>query len=147
MPRNMLTDEEKGIIVGMHQGGMTVQNVIKVYRERGTVARPKHAGRPPKLSERDIRHAVREKSRGDNMTLGEITNTLPVKMSQATVRKALRTHSSPHSQSHSHSQSRSRSRSHSHSEAVNVRLRGRQKGIFVILRRSEGGRKWHSDNW
>jgi transposase len=100
----MLSDEEKALIVDMHLGGKTqaqvakeygisrnsVTTLVKAYRTRGTVARPKNAGRPPKLSERDVRNLVRESKHNRRATLQDITNTLPDKVCQATVRKALR---------------------------------------------------------
>jgi transposase len=102
--RKMLSDEEKGFVVGMYLGDKmqvqvakargipptSVATLVKAYRTRGSVACPKNAGWPPKLRGRDVRSVVRESKRKRRPTLQDITNTLPDKVCQAIVRKALR---------------------------------------------------------
>lgn len=67
----------------------SVYRVLRNFRNRGSVERPSGSGRPKKLGERDVRSLVHHAKKNRRATLGEITNYLPDKVSESTVRRAL----------------------------------------------------------
>jgi transposase len=102
MPKHLST-EEKGVIVGMNLAGMkhreiaeargvpksTVSGIISNYGIRGTTTHAQGAGRPPALTERDIRSVARSARRDRRATLREIASILPHQVSERTVQRAL----------------------------------------------------------
>lgn len=105
MKTRALTDDEKGVVVGMHKAGMrgahiavdlkmppsTVYTVLHNYRLRGSVVSPKSPGRPRKLTYRNMRHLERMLDDDRRLPLMEITNKMTdiAKVSCRTVRNAL----------------------------------------------------------
>lgn len=97
------TQFEKGMVVGMWRHGAvhqeiadeldiprrSVTTIIAAYRDRGNTLRPTTPTKPRKLSERDVRSLVRCTKRDRRAPLAEIAQNLPVKVSEATVRRAL----------------------------------------------------------
>jgi hypothetical protein len=93
----------RGQIVGMSKAGSkspaiaaelnvserTVRSVLQQFKNRGDVEIKKSPGRPRKLSERDVRSVVTYLHKNRRATLADITNSLPTKVSQSTVRRTL----------------------------------------------------------
>ena len=67
----------------------TAQRVIKQYKETGSVSRKPRPGRPKKLTPYDERHIVRLARQNRRMPFREITNILPTRISESTVRRVL----------------------------------------------------------
>lgn len=94
----------RGQIVGMGKAGSeaskiahtlsvnkrTVLRILKKYKEEGTLEPKTSPGRPRKLDDRDVRSVVSVLNKNRRATLSEITNSIPAKVSKATVRRALR---------------------------------------------------------
>lgn len=94
---------QKNIIVALNKAGHSAKEIVEqtghnkdaVYRvlrnfqQRGTVETPKALGRPKLLNERDSRALIKYIKQNRRATLGEIANTMPVKVSESTLRKAL----------------------------------------------------------
>lgn len=107
MKTRALTDAEKGVVVGMHTGGMrgaqiarelkmsasTVYGVLGSYKKRGTVVSPKSPGRPRKLTRRNMSYLERLLDKDRRASLTEITNQMAsiAKVSTRIVRNALQT--------------------------------------------------------
>jgi transposase len=96
--------EENTRVVGMFKGGcrmseiavsmdipkQSISDILKKYRIENTVETSRHSGRPKKLSEWDIRAIVQVAKQHMKATLVDITNSLPVQVSQTVVRQALK---------------------------------------------------------
>jgi len=67
----------------------SVYSILRRYEVAGTVETPKRPGRPPSLTERDIRRVVRTSKQNRRKTLQDITNLACPNVSPDTVRKAL----------------------------------------------------------
>jgi transposase len=68
----------------------TVYRTLRNFKSRNTLERLEGSGRPKKLNDRDTRSLVKYLRANRRATLGDITNSLPVKVSEGTIRKALR---------------------------------------------------------
>lgn len=93
-------------IVGMHEGNpeisyaaigralevsrQTVSNVVKRFRDRGTVEIRNSPGRPRKLSARDERAVVNASKRDRRIAIGTIAQSLALDVGRATIRRTLR---------------------------------------------------------
>jgi len=100
----VVSDAVRNRIVGMSLAGSkackialtlqvhksTVSRILRLYEETGSVERKMSSGRPRKLNDRDERSLVSVITKDRRANLSEIANSLPTKVSTATVRRTLR---------------------------------------------------------
>ena len=103
MPRKHITDVEKGIAIGMHEMGSslnsiakrlrrdkkTIRELLRKYNTTQDVSRRPGSGRPRKTSERDDRRIARETKRDHFITLANIGSNLQLNVSVWTISRRL----------------------------------------------------------
>ena len=103
MPRKHITDVEKGIAIGMHEMGSslnsiakrlrrdkkTIRELLRKYNTTQDVSRRPGSGRPRKTSERDDRRIARETKRDRFITLENIGSNLQLNVSVWTISRRL----------------------------------------------------------